>query len=80
MHIFVKFVCLYPLAGGLATYIHADYVKSVLSPIVKYHALADAGYFIDGQNTQGQYFIQTVYEYGMFIMAILSSVAMVMLL
>ena len=30
-------------AGGLATYIHADYVRSVLPPSVKYHAIADAG-------------------------------------
>ena len=30
-------------AGGLATYIHADYVASMLPPSVKYHAIADAG-------------------------------------
>lgn len=59
---FLKFM--FPLAGGLATYIHADYVKSVLDPSVKYHAIADAGYFIDGQNINGQHFIQGVYEYG----------------
>ena len=31
------------LAGGLATYIHADYVHSMLPSSIKYHALADAG-------------------------------------
>ena len=31
-------------AGGLATYIHADYVASVLPQSAKFHALADAGY------------------------------------
>ena len=31
------------LAGGLATYIHADYVNSMLPSSIKYHALADAG-------------------------------------
>ena len=30
-------------AGGLATYLHADYVKSLLPSSVKYHAIADAG-------------------------------------
>ena len=30
-------------AGGLATYLHADYVKSLLPESIKYHALADAG-------------------------------------
>ena len=30
-------------AGGLATYIHADYVASLLPQSVKYRALADAG-------------------------------------
>ena len=30
-------------AGGLATYIHADYVASILPPTAKYRAMADAG-------------------------------------
>ena len=31
-------------AGGLATYLHADYVANILPQSVKYRALADAGY------------------------------------
>lgn len=31
-------------AGGLATYLHADYVKQVIPQTAKYHAIADAGY------------------------------------
>jgi len=30
-------------AGGLATYLHTDYVKSILPSSVKYRAMADAG-------------------------------------
>ena len=33
-------------AGGIATYIHADYVASVLPQSAKFHAMADAGYII----------------------------------
>lgn len=31
-------------AGGVATFIHADYVQSILPSGVKYAAMADAGY------------------------------------
>ena len=31
-------------AGGLATYIHADYVATVLPKSAKFRAMADAGY------------------------------------
>eukprot|EP00731_Ephydatia_muelleri_P030436 Em0021g959a len=34
-------------AGGLATYIHADYVAGFIPPQAKYRALSDAGYFLD---------------------------------
>lgn len=52
------------IAGGLATYLHADYVQSVLEPSVEYHALADAGYFIDAENITGQLHIRALYQYG----------------
>ncbi len=52
------------LAGGLATYLHADYVQSALRSTVKYHALADAGYFIDAENITGQLHIRDLYKYG----------------
>lgn len=31
-------------AGGLAVYMHADFVKTMISPTAKYRAFADAGY------------------------------------
>ena len=31
-------------AGGLATYLHADYVASVIPQSAKFRAMADAGY------------------------------------
>ena len=52
------------IAGGLATYLHADYVQSALGSTVKYHALADAGYFIDAENITGQLHIRELYKYG----------------
>ena len=33
-------------AGGLATYLHADYVKTSLYSTTNYHAIADAGYIL----------------------------------
>ena len=30
-------------AGGLATYLHADYIASVIPQSAKYHAIPDAG-------------------------------------
>ena len=40
--LFIQFVFII-IAGGLATYLHADYVQSVLPSSTKYHAMADAG-------------------------------------
>ena len=34
--------CFY-IAGGLATYLHADYVRTLLPDTVKFHAMPDAG-------------------------------------
>ena len=31
-------------AGGLATYLHADFVKQAIPKTAMYHAIADAGY------------------------------------
>lgn len=31
-------------AGGLATYLHADYVAAYLPPGIEFRAMADAGY------------------------------------
>ncbi|XP_019857269.1 PREDICTED: pectin acetylesterase 4-like [Amphimedon queenslandica] len=41
-------------AGGLGTFIFADYVKSVLPSSIKYRAIADAGYFINSLNINGE--------------------------
>ena len=38
-------------AGGLATYIHADYMKSQLPDSVNYHAIADAGSVVEAEHT-----------------------------
>ena len=41
-------------AGGLATYLHTDYVHTLLPPTVKtYAAVPDAGFFLDHANLQG---------------------------
>jgi len=50
-------------AGGLATYLHTDYVKSILPSSVKYRAMADAGYFIDVANITGQMHIRMLGQY-----------------
>lgn len=51
-------------AGGLATYLHADYVNSVLSPqTAPLKAIADAGYFLDAKNWTGQEHIRPLYQY-----------------
>lgn len=34
---------LYSIAGGVATYIHADYLKSLIPTSTKYKAIADGG-------------------------------------
>lgn len=39
----IMMIIYFLLAGGLATYIYADYVKSILPPSIKYRAIADAG-------------------------------------
>uniref|UniRef100_A0A1X7SGA5 Pectin acetylesterase n=1 Tax=Amphimedon queenslandica TaxID=400682 RepID=A0A1X7SGA5_AMPQE len=49
-------------AGGLATYIHTNYVKSLLSPTVTFRAIADAGYFIDAPDVNGEWYIRTFYS------------------
>jgi len=53
----------FPTAGGLATYLHTDYVKSILPSSVKYRAMADAGYFIDVANITGQMHIRMLGQY-----------------
>lgn len=50
-------------AGGLATYIHADYVASLLPDKVMFAAMADAGFFIDVANYTGQMHIRELYSY-----------------
>jgi hypothetical protein len=51
-------------AGGLATYLHADYVPSLLPDRVNYKAMADAGYFLNIPNVQGvmlyEFYMQAV--------------------
>ena len=43
-------------AGGLATYLHADAVKSMLPPTVQWFGAApDAGFFLDYHNVDGDY-------------------------
>ena len=49
-------------AGGLATYLHLDYVRSRF-PNSDVHGIADAGYFIDAANTKGQMYIRSQYQY-----------------
>ncbi|XP_011405404.1 PREDICTED: pectin acetylesterase 5-like [Amphimedon queenslandica] len=48
-------------AGGLAAFLHADRVKSLLPRSVKYRVLPDAGYFIDAPNVDGDMHIRSVY-------------------
>jgi hypothetical protein len=50
-------------AGGLATYLHADYVRNFLPSSVYVKAIADAGFFLDAKNWQGQYHIRPLYQY-----------------
>ena len=33
-------------AGGLATYLHADYIRSKIPSSIPVHAIADAGYVL----------------------------------
>ena len=33
-------------AGGLATYVHADYIASIIPQSAKFRAMADAGYIM----------------------------------
>ena len=49
-------------AGGLATYLHLDYVQSMF-PDIKVHGLADAGYFIDAANIHWQMYIREQYQH-----------------
>ena len=50
-------------AGGLATYYHIDYVKSLLPSSIIFLGLADAGYFINAPNINGQYHMKELIEY-----------------
>jgi len=37
-------------AGGLATYLHADYVRTLIPRATSLHAMPDAGFFLDIPN------------------------------
>ncbi|XP_065887895.1 uncharacterized protein [Dysidea avara] len=50
-------------AGGLATYLHADYVRSKVPSQIPVHAIADAGYFLDAPNVNGEMHIRERYQY-----------------
>ncbi|XP_065887728.1 uncharacterized protein [Dysidea avara] len=50
-------------AGGLATYLHADYVRSKVPTQIPVHAIADAGYFLDAPNVDGEMHIRGLYQY-----------------
>ncbi|XP_065183346.1 uncharacterized protein LOC135814192 [Sycon ciliatum] len=50
-------------AGGLATYLHADYPPTKIPSTTKYAAIADAGYFIDALDEDGQQLIRPKYQY-----------------
>ncbi|XP_065888663.1 uncharacterized protein [Dysidea avara] len=50
-------------AGGLATYLHADYVRSKVSSHIPVHAIADAGYFLDAPNVNGEMYIRGLFQY-----------------
>ncbi|XP_011408782.2 PREDICTED: pectin acetylesterase 5-like [Amphimedon queenslandica] len=49
-------------AGGLATYLHADYIRSLFPPSVKYRAISDAGYFIDAPNKHGFKYMRYLFK------------------
>jgi hypothetical protein len=40
-------------AGGLTTYLHAEYFRTKLAPATKLFAVPDAGFFLDLPNTEG---------------------------
>ena len=39
-------------AGGLTTYLHAEYFRTMMHPSTKLYAVPDAGFFLDLPNTQ----------------------------
>jgi O-palmitoleoyl-L-serine hydrolase len=50
-------------AGGLATYLHADYFGSKLSPSTRFVAAPGAGFFLDAPSITGDYLYTPNYEY-----------------
>ncbi|XP_065888035.1 uncharacterized protein [Dysidea avara] len=50
-------------AGGLSTYLHVDRIRGLLPNNIPMHALADAGYFLDAPNVQGDYAIREAGQY-----------------
>ncbi|XP_065886637.1 uncharacterized protein [Dysidea avara] len=50
-------------AGGLATYLHADYVRSKLPPEIPVNVIADAGCFLYAPNVDGEMHIRECYQY-----------------
>ncbi|XP_070564850.1 uncharacterized protein [Ptychodera flava] len=49
-------------AGGLAVYIHADYIRNKIPPATDFHAFADAGYFPDVRNITNFHHIRLAYQ------------------
>lgn len=42
-------------AGGLATYMHADHIGTLIPSTAKFVAIPDAGFFLDGKTLSGEY-------------------------
>lgn len=49
-------------AGGLATYVHADYISSIFAGM-EFNAFSDAGFILDAPNVDGKMYIQGVVRY-----------------
>ena len=49
-------------AGGLATYLHADYFGSKLPPTTRFVAAPGAGFFLDAPSYDGPYLFTPHYE------------------
>jgi hypothetical protein len=54
-------------AGGLATYLHADYVGAYLPSGIKYRAFSDAGYFLDIPDIHGSFAFRKNTTYGLYM-------------
>jgi hypothetical protein len=52
-------------AGGLATSLHADYIKDFLPSSVNVKAMSDAAFFLDAKNCQGDHRFRSLIQYGM---------------